>query len=140
MSTTLLVALASTASLVIGYLCGLRDARPEEHASPGPEDWHRHVRSALWVARRPTPEQDLGTALSMGGSAGRSAGNRTSGEHRATQRERDAIDAPGWGKWADTEEMREVQGSMRAASCAVLIASIALLIIGIISVGVLIVS
>ena len=69
--------------------------------------------------------------MSMGGSAGRSARNRTSGTRRATQRERDAIDAPGRDEWERYEEEREVIGGMRVVSCVVLLLAMLVLVFSI---------
>jgi hypothetical protein len=37
--------------------------------------------------------------MPIGQSGGRSAGNRQTGDHRATQRERDFVDPPGRDEW-----------------------------------------
>lgn len=47
--------------------------------------------------------------MAIGNSGGRSAGNRQSGDRRATQRERQHIDPPGhseWTRWSDGQEER----------------------------------
>lgn len=41
--------------------------------------------------------------MAIGNSGGRSAGNRQSGDRRATQRERAAVDPPGRSEWEKTK-------------------------------------
>ena len=69
--------------------------------------------------------------MSMGGSAGRSARNRTSGARRATQRERDLIDPPGRSDWERAEEAREVHASMVVVTYVVLLFLLLVLVFGI---------
>ena len=51
------VALLCTCSLLLGWLSGSREHHADEEIVSA-EEWHQHVQSALWVARRTRPTHD----------------------------------------------------------------------------------